>query len=135
MLAMLRTSRRIIGSALALLVLSSWLSVAVAACIDHAQAGSQPMAAMGDMAGHDCPHCDSQPSATGTACADKADNCKPPPVVLSSVHDEFQLAAIAEHPAGVPVPVLRPHAIIPVATSPPAPSGRDLHVLYCSFQE
>ena len=137
MLAALRTTRRILGGALALLVVSSWLSVAVAACLEHGgpqdgDAHAGMASAMAEMS-HDCPHCDSV--AVDMACADNVADCELPAAVLPSNSDETKFAAIAPSTAGDPSPRLNPAIVPAMAADPPVPTGRDRHILFCSFQE
>ena len=135
MLAALRTTRRIIGGALALLVLSSWLSVAVAACIEHGEKTHAEMPAMTmAMAMPDsCPHCDSV--ALEDSCVDAATDCELPPAVLPASPDDLKFVAVATHAADTAEPPPVPASIVPAATDPPAISGRDRHIFNCSFLE
>ena len=155
MLQMLRNQGFALNSSLAGLLLASLLLAALAPCvamagtagssassnIDHASAmhHAMPMAhgsSMSHSMSQDapaCPHCDS--SASGTSCMDGVQECGDQPAALLQL-PHFELPAALPAVAIFPEPpaprVIAEH---PARAVPCNPSGRERHVLFCSFQE
>lgn len=138
MLATLRKLRHMLAGALGLLLLSSWLSLAAAACVDgvmgHAGMAGMSMdhAAMDmemPMSG-DCPHC----VEANSPCIDSGSDCELPPALIPSQPDQPDLlAAAAPLLPEAGLPPVQPETLS--CSDPPLPAGRSLHVLNCSFQE
>jgi hypothetical protein len=152
MLAMLRTSRRVLAGAFELLVLTSWLSVAAAACLGASTPASSmdapmtvPTAMNHSSMGHhasespashsmtvhdDCPHC----TTVEAPCMESSSDCDVPVAVMPVQPEQPDFTALLDDSAEIPARIQSARHFIPHA-SPPPRSGRDLHIFHCSFQE
>ncbi|MDX1454513.1 MAG: hypothetical protein R3217_03570 [Gammaproteobacteria bacterium] len=150
MLGMIRQQGHALHGSLAALLLASLLLTALAPCL--AMAHDEPAAmspahmdpasmnmghAMHDMdmssmaSMEACPHCDSVDSS----CVDAMQDCSEQPAALLGTPDIELSPAVPVEAVTPPVAALR-ELPVPATRSPPCPpSGRDLHVLICSFQE
>lgn len=142
-----------LSSSLAGLLLVSLLLAAMAPCLADSHAASPAMAKQtmanhgnalsgqmqldhGDMVGMedmngDCPHCDT----VSSSCMDSAVDCGEQPAI-------FTQAPEPEKNLAVSFKVIEPPPVVRVAVTPKFPqdhtcnlSGRDRHVLFCTYQE